>query len=163
MIKITILGKVDLLTWISAAFFGTNGKNISHVPFRIQSTSALPIEFLPDSHPHKLMINYSMIKMLSLHKIGCFSANNGPIWKIQNLAHSGPQRRSVWRRAWRDAQDDFTRARGRLKWRHYCNNHFGCYGPLPWAYLINCWLDIVHFRQANRYGKEGLTHQRSSQ
>ncbi len=61
--------------------------------------------FLPDSHPHKLMINYSMINlslyslyisMLSLHKIGCISANNGPIWKIQNLARSGPRCRSVW-------------------------------------------------------------------
>ena len=27
-------------------------------------TSALPVGFLPDSHPHKLMIAYSMKKML---------------------------------------------------------------------------------------------------
>ncbi len=29
-------------------------------------------------------------------QIGHISANNGPIWKIQNLARSGPRRRSAW-------------------------------------------------------------------
>ncbi len=45
--------------WGSTMFIHAYGKlNIS--PF--SKTSALPMGFLPDSHPHKLMINYSIIK-----------------------------------------------------------------------------------------------------
>ena len=36
--------------------------------FGFYLTSALPMGFLPDSHPHKLMMNYSMIK-LSLYPV----------------------------------------------------------------------------------------------
>ena len=45
----------------------THSSNNSLSFFHLLITSALPMGFLPDSHPNKLMINYSMIK-LSRHR-----------------------------------------------------------------------------------------------
>ncbi len=75
---------------------------------------------LVSSNQTSYLICHKIIKMwtsrnelTSLHKIGRISANNGPIWKIQNLAHPGLRRRSVGHHcdAARDATCEMTRQR----------------------------------------------------
>ncbi len=41
-----------------------------------------------------LELNLDVISQMLFYKIGCISLNNGPIYKIRNLACSGPRPRS---------------------------------------------------------------------
>ncbi len=131
--------------------------------FRV--TSALPMGFLPDFHPHKLMINYSMIKLFpflpSLGSIGPKTDDMlGGFTKmaISPLIIVRFSKFKIWRAQRFGAdQTDVTmtsRVTSRARWRHARVTQFldlSCYATLTVANVILIpWLPIW-WRSNNLY------------
>ena len=91
----------------------------SQESFSMEQPSFYPVgkkTICPIIH-HQNSRNWKPIHMMTwFYKNGHISANNGPIWKIQNLAFSGERRAFFWQycRARRDAWATFTQNRDSL-------------------------------------------------
>ena len=95
------------------------------------------------------------------HKIGHISANNGPIWKIRNLAYSWDRPRPVWplNIGARDVAREMTsRAHDPRKWRRMHEiMYLSCYATSAWQHpnAIYC-LMMSHLSLITLHTKKGL-------